>query len=222
MKRFFEGVDRTQTVLFPATLDDYVGEGNAVRVIDVFVDTLNLEVLGFEGALTADTGRPSYHPSILLKIYIYGYLNRIQSSRRLERETQRNVELMWLTGQLAPDFKIIADFRKNNGEAICSVCKQFVQLCHRLNMFEGGEVALDGSKFKAVNNRDKNYTQRKLQARIEQVEESIARYMAELDRFLQTPDRRVQRIRPATGAATRSADLPDRSRCTLHGDLNRP
>jgi transposase len=188
MTRFIEGADRSQTILFPAALDDYVAEDNAVRVIDVFVDTLNLDRLGFDGTLPADTGRPSYHPAILLKIYIYGYLNRIQSSRRLEREAQRNVELMWLIGRLAPDFKTIADFRKDNGEAIRGVCRQFVQLCHRLNMFEGGEVAIDGSKFKAVNNRDKNYTQRKLKARIEQVEESIVRYMEELDRADRQPE----------------------------------
>jgi transposase len=188
MKRYMEGVDRTQSILFPAALDDYVADDNAVRVIDAFVDTLNLEALGFAGTVPADTGRPSYHPSVLLKIYIYGYLNRIQSSRRLEREAQRNVELMWLTGRLTPDFKTIADFRKDNGEAIRAVCRQFVYLCHELNMFEGGEVAIDGSKFKAVNNRDKNYTQRKLKARIEQVEDSIARYMEELDRADRQPE----------------------------------
>lgn len=181
MKRFIEGADRTQSILFPAALDDYINDDNAVRVIDAFVDTLDLEALGFNGTRPADTGRPSYHPSVLLKLYIYGYLNRIQSSRRLEREALRNIELMWLTGRLAPDFKTIADFRKDNGAAIRGVCKQFVFICQRLNMFEGGEVAIDGSKFKAVNNRDKNYTQRKLDARIEQVEQSIARYMEELD-----------------------------------------
>jgi transposase len=121
-------------------------------------------------------------------IYIYGYLNRIQSSRRLERETQRNIELMWLTNRLGPDFKTIADFRKDNGSAIRNVCRQFVLLCHKLNMFEGGELAVDGSKFKAVNNRDKNYTQRKVAARIEQVEESIARYMEEVDRADRQPE----------------------------------
>jgi transposase len=176
----------------------------------VFVDTLNFEALGFDSALPADTGRPSYHPSILLKIYIYGYLNRIQSSRRLEREAQRNVELMWLTGRLAPDFKTIADFRKENGEAIRSVCKQFVQLCHRLNMLEGGEVAIDGSKFKAVNNRDKNFTQRKLKARIEQVEESIARYMEELDRADRQPEfstrLRVRHIKDKIASFKRQID----------------
>jgi transposase len=188
MKRFIEGTDRTQSILFPAQLDEYVQEDNAVRVIDVFVDALNLKALGFNGAVPADTGRPAYHPSMLLKIYIYGYLNRIQSSRRLEREAQRNIELMWLVNRLTPDFKTIADFRKDNGSAIRNVCRQFVLLCHKLNMFEGGEVAIDGSKFKAVNNRDKNYTQRKVAARIEQVEESIARYMEELDRADRQPE----------------------------------
>jgi transposase len=188
MKRFVEGVDRTQSVLLPETLDDYVAEDNPVRVIDVFVDTIDLAALGFDGTLPAQTGRPSYHLAVLLRIYIYGYLNRIQSSRRLERETARNIELIWLTGRLTPDFKTIADFRKDNGEAIRRVCWEFVRLCHKFNMFEGGEVAIDGSKFKAVNNRDKNYTQRKLKARIEQVEDSIARYMEELDRADRQPE----------------------------------
>ena len=188
MKRFIEGVERTQAVLFPSQLDEYVTEDNAVRVIDAFVDTLDLRALGFYGADPAETGRPAYHPAVLLKIYIYGYLNRIQSSRRLERETQRNIELMWLANRLAPDFKTIANFRKENGQAIRKVCRQFVILCHKLDMFQCGEVAVDGSKFKAVNNRDKNYTQRKLKARIEQVEESIARYMEELDRADRQPE----------------------------------
>lgn len=188
MKRFIEGDERTQAVLFPSQLDEYVTEDNAVRVIDAFVDTLDLRALGFRGTDPADTGRPAYHPAVLLKIYIYGYLNRIQSSRRLERETQRNIELMWLVNRLTPDFKTIADFRKENGQAIRNVCRQFVLLCHRLDMFQGGEVAIDGSKFKAVNNRDKNYTQRKLKARIEQVEENIARYMEELDRADRQPE----------------------------------
>src|SRR5437868_7515508 len=176
MKRFIEGTVRHQVTLLPECLDDFVGEDNPVRIVDAFVNELDLHALGFDGVEAAATGRPGYHPAVLLKIYIYGYLNRIQSSRRLERETQRNVELMWLTNRLTPDFKTIADFRKDNGAAIRNVCRQFVLLCHQLNMFEGGEVAIDGSKFKAVNNRDKNYTQRKVAARIEQVEESIARY----------------------------------------------
>jgi transposase len=131
-----------------------------VRVVDVFVDALNLHELGFDGAEPAATGRPSYHPAVLLKIYIYGYFNQVQSSRRLERECQRNVELMWLTGRLAPDFKTIADFRKDHGDAIRKVCREFVVLCRRLKLFADGIVAVDGSKFKAVNNRDKNFTDR--------------------------------------------------------------
>lgn len=187
MKRFIQGVDRTQSIAFPERLDDYVSEDNPVRIIDAFIDTLDLAALGFKGTSPAPTGRPSYHPSTLLKIYIYGYLNRIQSSRRLERETQRNVELMWLTGRLMPDFKTIADFRSDNGMAIRSVCRQFILLCQRLDLFADGEVAIDGSKFKAVNNRDKNFTDHKLKARIEQLEENIARYMEELDRADRQP-----------------------------------
>jgi len=153
-----------------------------VRAIDVFVDALHLRALGSEGTEPAATGRPAYHPAVLLKIYIYGYLNRIQSSRRLERETQRNVELIWLTGKLVPDFKTIADFRKDNGAAIGKVCREFVLLCRQLGLFSEAMVAIDGSKFKAVNNRDKNFTTRKLQARLEQLQASIGRYVAELDR----------------------------------------
>jgi transposase len=182
MKRFINGEDRSQSTLFPECLDDYIADDNPVRVIDVLVDELNLDTLGFEGIQPEATGRPGYRPSTLLKIYIYGYLNRIQSSRRLERETQRNVELMWLTGRLMPDFKTIADFRKDNGQAIRSVCREFIVLCRGLNLFSEAIVAIDGSKFKAINNRDKNFTDRKLKARMEQLEESIGRYLAELDR----------------------------------------
>src|SRR6516165_1204884 len=132
MKRFVEGEARSQATLLPEYLDDYIAEDNPVRAVDAFVEELELKMLGFEGAEPALTGRPSYHPAVLLKIYIYGYLNRIPSSRRLERETQRNVELMWLTGRLTPDFKTIADFRKDNGQAIRSVCREFVVLCRRL------------------------------------------------------------------------------------------
>ena len=177
MKRFIEGDDRCQTTLFPECLDDYIAEDNPVRVVDVFVDELDLEKLGFDGAQPEATGRPAYHPSTLLKIYIYGYLNRIQSSRRLERETQRNVELMWLIGRLMLDFKTIADVRKDNGPAIRSVCREFIVLCRQLDLFSEAMVAIDGSKFKAVNTRDKNFTDRKLKARIEQLEESIGRYL---------------------------------------------
>jgi transposase len=163
-------------------LDDYVGEENPVRIVDAFIEELDLAVLGFAGVIPEATGRPSYHPVTLLKIYLYGYLNRVQSSRRLERETQRNLELIWLTGRLMPDFKTIADFRKDNGEAIRAACSQFVALCRRLNLFTQAVVAIDGSKFKAVNNRDKNFTVAKLGKRMEQVDASIARYLAALDR----------------------------------------
>src|SRR6202140_3252696 len=175
MKRFVEGEDRNQVTLLPECFDDYVVEDNPVRVIDVFIDELDLTGLGFEGVAPADTGRPAYHPAVLLKIYLYGYLNRLQSSRRLERETQRNIELMWLTGRLSPDFKTIADFRKDNGEAIRAVCRQFIVLCRRLALFGQAVAAIDGSKFKAVNNRDKNFTKAKLKKRMGQVEASSER-----------------------------------------------
>jgi transposase len=187
MKRFIEGEARSQSLLFPERLDDYVAEGNPVRAIEVFAESLDLGKLGFEGVEPEATGRPAYHPAVLLKIYIYGYLNRIQSSRRLERETQRNVELIWLTGKLMPDFKTIADFRKDNGPAIRAVCREFIVLCRRLELFAEAIVAIDGSKFKAVNNRDKNFTDRKLKARMEQLEESIGHYLAELDRADREP-----------------------------------
>src|ERR1700745_1085830 len=182
MKRFVEGEDRKQVTLLPECLDDFVAEDNPVRIIDAFVEEWELTSMGFDGVTPSTTGRPSYHPAVLLKIYIYGYLNRIQSSRRLERECQRNVELMWLTGRLAPDFKTIADFRRDNGAAIRGVCSQFVVLCRQLGLFNRAVVAMDGSKFKAVNNRDKNYTVAKVIGRMEQVDASIARYLRALDR----------------------------------------
>jgi len=181
MKRFIEGENRFQATLLPEFLDDYIAEENPVRVVDVFIDELDLGALGFSSVEPSTTGRPAYHPSTLLKIYVYGYLNRIQSSRRLEREAQRNVELMWLTGRLAPDFKTIADFRKDNGAAIRSVCREFIVLCRRLELFSHALVAIDGSKFKAVNNRDKNFTRAKMKRRLEQIEESIERYLGQLD-----------------------------------------
>jgi transposase len=181
MKRFVEGEDRRQGVLLPEFLDDYVSEENPVRAIDVFVDELDLAALGFEGVVPEATGRPGYHPGLLLKLYVYGYINQVASSRRLEREAGRNVELMWLTGRLAPDFKTIADFRKDNGPPIRAACRQFVELCRRLELFTHAVAAIDGSKFKAVNTRDKNFTPAKLKARIDQVEASIARYLAALE-----------------------------------------
>ena len=181
MKRFVEGIDRSQSTLFPESLDDYVGEDNAVRVIDVFVNELDLGDLGFERVNPRTTGRPSYHPSVLLKLYVYGYLNQVQSSRRLEREAGRNVEVMWLTTRLVPDHKTIADFRKDNGPAIRKVCSRFVQLCRRVGLLAEARVAIDGSKFKAVNNRDRNFTRAKMQRRMAQIEESVARYLQQLD-----------------------------------------
>src|SRR6266536_5520932 len=182
MHRFIEGEDRMQQTLLPHCLEDYVGEENPVRVVEVFIEELDLAALGFSGMTPAATGRPAYHPSTLLKIYLYGYLNRLQSSRRLEREARRNIELMWLVGRLAPDFKTIADFRRDNGAAIRAACAQFVVLCRRLGLFTRAVIAIDGSKFKAVSNRDKNYTVAKVGKRIEQVDASIARYLAALDR----------------------------------------
>jgi len=181
MKRFVEGTDRDQSTLFPECLEDWIDENNPIQVIDVFVDELDLAELGFNGVAPEATGRPSYHPSVLLKLYIYGYLNRVQSSRRLEREAGRNVEVMWLTGRLVPDHKTIADFRKNYGGAIRKVCAQFIILCRRLNLFADASVVIDGSKFKAVNNRDRNFSRAKMERRLAQIEESVARYLQQLD-----------------------------------------
>ena len=179
MSGFIEGENRDQSTLFPERVDDYVEEDSVVRVIDVFIDRLDISGLGFK-VEPAATGRPGYHPRTLLKIYVYGYLNQVHSSRRLEREARRNVELMWLTSRLAPDFKTIADFRKNNGEAIRLVCREFVMLCRKLNLL-GDTLAIDGSKFKAVNNRDKNFTRAKMKRRIAEVEAGIERYLDKLD-----------------------------------------
>jgi len=181
MTGYVEGADRSQATLFPDRLDDFVGPDNPVRVVDAFVDALDIGELGFTRAAPALTGRPGYNPAVLLKLYVYGYLNRIASSRRLEREAARNVELMWLIGRLAPDHKTIADFRRDNGPAIKRVCGQFVLLCRRLGLFGDAVIAIDGSKFKAVNNRDQNFTRAKMQRRLAEIEAAIARYMAELD-----------------------------------------
>lgn len=182
MARFIEGADRRQATLLPDTIEDYVGEENPVRVIDAFVEMLDLAALSFEGIIPEDTGRPSYHPATLLKIYVYGYLNQVQSSRGLERECHRNLELIWLTGRLAPDFKTIADFRRDNGPAIRKVCAQFVALCRNLHLLDTASVAIDGSKFKAVNHRERNFTQDRLARRMAGIEGTIDRYLAELDR----------------------------------------
>lgn len=181
MRRFVEGIDREQGTLFPECLEDWIDADNPVRVIDAFVEKLELSGLGFDGVAPEATGRPSYHPAVLLKLYIYGYLNRIQSSRRLEREAGRNVEVMWVTGRLIPDHKTIADFRKNNGGAIKQVCVRFIELCRLLGLLTTASVAIDGSKFKAVNTRDKNFTRGKVERRHVQLEQSVARYLAQLD-----------------------------------------
>src|SRR3984893_1103882 len=202
MKRFVEGVDRGQSTLFPECLDDWIDEDNPVRVIDVFVDELDLGALDFGGVDPKATGRPSYHPSILLKLYVYGYLNRVQSSRRLEREAGRNVEVMWLTGRLVSDHKTIADFRKDSGPAIRKVCARFVALCRKLGLLATASVAIDGSKFKAVNNRDKNFTRAKMERRLAQIEESVARYLSQLD----TADRQE----PSEALAAKTAHLKEK------------
>jgi transposase len=180
MSGFIVGADRSQTTLFPEALDDYVAEEGAVRIIDVYVDELDLMSLGFKTE-PADIGRPGYHPEVMLKLYIYGYLNQVPTSRGLEREAQRNVEVMWLTGRLAPDFKTIADFRRDNGPAIQKVCRQFVMLCRKLKLFKDAFVAIDGSKFKALNNRDRNFTKAKMKRRLQQIDESIARYLSQME-----------------------------------------
>lgn len=199
MKRFVEGLDRGQSTLFPASLDDYVTEDNRVRAVDVFVDGLDLDKLGFVGVQPLDTGRPSYHLGVMLKLYIYGYLNRVPSSRRLERECQRNIEMIWLTGQLAPDFKTIADFREDNGKAIREVCREFVALCRKLDLLVAASVAIDGSKFKAVNARDKNFTEAKMKRRLERIDESIARYLSQLETADRhgdaVPEAKVERLK---------------------------
>jgi transposase len=202
MKRFVEGADRGQSTLFPECLDDWIDENNPVRVIDAFVDTLALAELGFEGVAPAETGRPAYHPSALLKLYVYGYLNRVQSSRRLEREAGRNVELMWLIGRLVPDHKTVADFRKDNGRAIRKVCARFVELCREMGLLVNASVAIDGSKFKAVNNRDRNVTRAKVERRRAQLEQSVARYLSQLD----TADRQE----PSEALATKTTRLKEK------------
>jgi len=202
MKRFVEGLDRGQVTLFPECLADWIDENNPVRVIDAFIDKLDLSRLGFDGVAPEATGRPSYHPSVLLKLYIYGYLNRVQSSRRLEREALRNVEVMWLTGRLSPDHKTIADFRKGSGDAIKQVCVKFIELCRLMGLLTTASVAIDGSKFKAVNTRDKNFTRNKVERRRGQLEKSVARYLAQLD----TADLQE----PSDELATKTAHLKEK------------
>ena len=180
MTDFIEGENRFQATLFPEQLDDYIAEDNSVRVIDVFIDGIDLPGMGFK-TVPEILGRPAYHPATMLKLYVYGYLNRVLSTRRLEREAGRNVELMWLLGRLAPDFKTIADFRKDNTKAVRLVCREFVMICRKLDLFSEAFVAIDGSKFKAVNNRDRNFTRAKLKRRLEDIDKSIDRYLAQIE-----------------------------------------
>ena len=212
MKRFVEGIDRSQSTLFPERLDDWIGDDNPVRVIDVFVDELDLGGLGFARVVPRATGRPSYHPSVLLKLYIYGYLNRVQSSRRLEREAGRNIEVMWLIGRLVPDHKTIADFRKDTGSAIRKVCARFVALCRELELFAAASVAIDGSKFKAVNTRDRNFMRAKMKRRKEQIEESVARYLQQMDS--------ADRQEPSLARTTKTARLKGKI-ATLKEEMRR-
>ena len=170
---YVEGLNRNQLTLFPEALDDYISQDNPVHFLDAFVDTLDIEALGFKHAILAETGRPPYHPGALLRLYIYGYLNRLRSSRMLDREAHRNVEVMWLLRRLTPDFKTIADFRKDNREAIRQVCREFTLYCRELGLFGGELVAIDGSKFKAVNSRGRNYTKRQLKRAIQVLDEKI-------------------------------------------------
>ena len=202
MKRFIEGADRAQSTMLPESLDDWIADSNPVRAVDVFVERLNLVKLGFDGVVPEATGRPSYHPSALLKLYIYGYLNRVQSSRRLEREAGRNLEVIWLLRRLTPDDKTIADFRKDNGPAIKKVCAQFVMLCWKMGLLNSASVAIDGSKFKAVNTRDKNFTRGKVERRRTQLEDSVARYLAQLD----TADRQE----PSEALVAKTAHLKEK------------
>ena len=212
MARFIEGISRSQGTLFPERLEDFICDDNPVRVIDAFVEQLDLISLGFGRCEPEVTGRPGYHPSVLLKLYIYGYLNRVQSSRRLEREAGRNVEVMWLTGRLAPDHKTIADFRKDNGSAIRKVCSQFVQLCRQLGLLATASVAIDGSKFKAVNNRDRNFTVAKMQRRLAQIQDSVSRYLHQLD----TADRQE----PSEALAAKTEHLKEKI-AGLHKEIAR-
>jgi transposase len=202
MTRFVQGAARGQAALLPECLDDWIDENNPVRAIDAFVDELELVELGFAGVDPAATGRPSYHPAVLLKLYIYGYLNRVQSSRRLEREAGRNLEVLWLLGRLTPDHKTIADFRKDNGPAIRKVCARFIDLCREIGLLTKASVAIDGSKFKAVNNRDKNFTVGKVERRRAQLEESVARYLSQLDT--------VDLQDPSEGLAMKTVRLQDK------------
>ena len=181
MTRFIEGENRFQATLFPQRLDEYIADDNPVRVIEAFVNRLDLKDLGFERAEPSEMGRPAYDARVMLKIYVYGYMNRLNTTRVLEQETHRNVDLLWLTGWLKPDHKTIGEFRRKNRKAIRRVCTEFVGLCRELKLFNGVIVAIDGSKFKAVNSRDKNFTRKSIKRRMKNLQGHIDRYMAVLD-----------------------------------------
>jgi transposase len=174
---YIAGTPREQIILFPEAIEDYITDENPVRFIDAFVDSLDLKALGFGNVQLADTGRPPYQPSDLLKLYLYGYLNRVRSSRRLERETQRNLEVMWLLKKLTPDHWKISDFRKENPAAIRAVCRQFVVLCQTMDLFGRELVAVDGSKFRASNSKKRNFTKKKLKERLQQIDTSVDEYL---------------------------------------------
>src|SRR3984893_2210104 len=179
---YIRGVTRNQVILFPETVEDYITEDNPVRFIDAFVSSLDLAQLGFNRAQPAETGRPAYDPADLLRLYLYGYLNRVRSSRMLEREAKLNLEVMWLLGKLSPDFKTIADFRRDNLAAIKGVCREFTLLCRKLGLFGGELVSIDGSKFKAVNKRRRNFNEARLSKAIKAIEEKIGGYLSSLDK----------------------------------------
>ena len=181
MSEHVNGTNRNQTVLFPDTIDKYVDKENPVRFIDAFVDSLNLEKLSFKHSILTDTGRPSHNPSDLLKLYVYGYLNQVRSSRKLEKECHRNIEVMWLMKKLSPDHKTIADFRKDNVCYIKPVFKEFVYLCRSLDLYGAQLVAIHGTKFKAVNSRSNNLNEKTVALRLKQTEEKIAEYLKEMD-----------------------------------------
>ena len=199
---YVAGASREQGLLFPEIIDDYITPENPVRFIDAFVEELALEELGFRHATLPETGRPPYDPGDLLRLYIYGYLNRVRSSRRLEAEAQRNLEVLWLLRKLAPDFKTIADFRKDNGPAIKAVCRQFTLLCRKLELFGGELVAIDGSKFAAQNAKDRNLSQKKLQALLAEIDRRIESYLGELAA--------ADKLEEQTGSAGRASALQEK------------
>ncbi len=207
MAGFIAGTDRYQQALLPECLDDYVDEENPARAVEAFVEALNLAELGF-ATVPETTGRPGYHPGLMLRIYLYGYLNQIQSSRRLERECGRNLELIWLTGRLRPDFKTIADFRKDNGPAIRKVCSQFVALCRGIGLLSGNVVAIDGSRFKADNAKARNFTREKLRRKLGEIDAAIGRYLQELDR--------ADEVRETTGVALPEVRIERAARKLAH------